>query len=149
MKRILSIFLTVALLTGTLIFATSCSPQYEDDGKLTVVTTVFPLYDWSRELLKGNEEAELLFLQDSGADLHSYSPNADDLLQIMTCDVFIYVGGASDAWVESALQNAVNPNRKVLNLLSLLGELAREEETVEGMESEAEEEGKGEPICTT
>jgi zinc transport system substrate-binding protein len=56
-------------------------------------------------------------LLDNGVDLHSYQPTADDMIKISSCDLFIYVGGESDAWVEDALKEAVNPDMVVINLL--------------------------------
>ena len=87
-------------------------------------------------------------LLDNGVDLHSYQPTADDIAKISDCDLFIYVGGESDGWVDDALKNASNKNMKVVNLLDVLGDSIKEEEVVEGMETEAEEEeadGEEEP----
>ena len=73
-------------------------------------------------------------LLDNGVDLHSYQPTVDDMVKIANCDLFIYVGGESDGWVEDALKNAVNKDMKVINLLEVLGDSVKEEETVEGMQ---------------
>ena len=75
-------------------------------------------------------------LLDNGVDLHSYQPTADDLIKISDCDLFVYVGGESDEWVEDALKSAANKDRKVINLLEILGDSVKEEETVEGMQEE-------------
>ena len=113
--------------------------------KVSVVTTIFPVYDWARQVVGENENVELTLLLDSGVDLHSYQPTARDILKVATCDVFVYVGGESDDWAEDALAEAVNPDMAVVDLLEALGDDAREEETVEGMEPEEEdEEAKGE-----
>lgn len=110
-------------------------------SKLKIVTTIFPEYDWVKSIL-GNqtENVELTMLLDNGVDLHSYQPTADDIAKISDCDLFIYVGGESDGWVDDALKNAVNKDMKVINLLNVLGDSIKEEEVVEGMETEAEEE---------
>ncbi len=79
-------------------------------------------------------------LLDNGVDLHSYQPTAEDIIKISTCDLFIYVGGESDGWVDDALAEAVNKDMKVINLLETLGDNVKEEELVEGMEGEEEEE---------
>ncbi len=107
--------------------------------KVSVVTTIFPIYDWAREITAGNGNVEITMLLDSGVDLHSYQPTAADIMKIATCDVFIYVGGESDEWVEDALQEAVNPNMIVINLLECLGDDVKTEEIVEGMEHEHHE----------
>jgi zinc transport system substrate-binding protein len=113
------------------------------DGKLSVVTTIFPEYDWTKNLLGDNPgNIDLTMLLGSGVDLHSYQPTAEDILAIENCDMFIYVGGESDEWVEDVLNRTPNENRVVINLLKVLGGDAKEEEIVEGMEAEEEEEGE-------
>lgn len=109
--------------------------------KLKIVTTIFPEYDWVKQILgEESSNAELTMLLDDGVDLHSYQPTAEDITKISDCDLFIYVGGESDAWVDDALKEAVNKNMKVINLLDVLGNTVKEEEVVEGMEAEEEEE---------
>lgn len=109
--------------------------------KLKIVTTIFPEYDWVKQILgEESSNAELTMFLDDGVDLHSYQPTAEDITKISDCDLFIYVGGESDAWVDDALKEAVNKNMKVINLLDVLGNTVKEEEVVEGMEAEEEEE---------
>ena len=138
MKRIiplcLALIITVGLLAG-------CGKQNEqtasDETRLRVVTTIFPEYDWVREILGDKaDNAEVTMLLDNGADLHSYQPTADDIVKISECDLFIYVGGESDDWVDDALKNAANKNMKVINLLEALGDSVKTEEVVEGMQEE-------------
>lgn len=121
---------------------TACSTaNAADDGKLQIVTTIFPEYDWVMNVLGDKaSDAEVTMLLDSGVDLHSYQPTANDILKISTCDLFIYVGGESDAWVDDALAEAVNKDMVVINLLDVLGNSVKEEELVEGMQGEEEEE---------
>ncbi len=115
----------------------------EGGDAIKVVATVFPAYDWAREVIGDRtEDVELSLLMDTGTDLHNYQPTAEDILEIGQCDVFIYVGGESDEWVEDALAQAENDNMIVLCLMDSLGDGAREEEIIEGMQ--AEEEGDGE-----
>ena len=83
-------------------------------------------------------------LLDDGVDLHSYQPTAEDLEKIASCDLFIYVGGESDEWVEDALKSKTNKNRVEINLMDALGDSVKEEEEVEGMQSEDEHEHEGE-----
>ena len=105
--------------------------------KLSVVTTIFPEYDWVRQIAGDNmDNIELTMLLDNGVDLHSYQPTVDDIVKISECDMFIYVGGESDEWVEDALQEAVNKDMAVVNLLEVLGDAVKEEEVVEGMQEE-------------
>ena len=106
--------------------------------KISVVTTIFPEYDWVKEIVGDNENVDLTMLLANGVDLHSFQPTTEDISKISTCDVFIYVGGESDGWVEDALSEAVNKDMKVINLLDVLGESVKEEEIVEGMQEEHE-----------
>ena len=138
MKRMITLFLVLAMAVGLL---AGCGKQNEpttsDETKLSIVTTIFPEYDWVREILGDKaDNAEVTMLLDNGVDLHSYQPTADDIIKISDCDLFIYVGGESDGWVEDALKEATNKDMKVINLLEVLGDSVKEEETVEGMQEE-------------
>ncbi|MCI6593080.1 MAG: metal ABC transporter substrate-binding protein [Spirochaetia bacterium] len=101
--------------------------------KLKVVTTIFPEYDWAREIIGDKaSNVELTLLLGNGVDLHSYQPSIQDIVKISTADIFIYVGGESDGWVKDALKNATNKNMKVINLMETLGDkLKAEEEELE------------------
>ena len=138
MKRIiplcLALIMTVGLLAGC---GKQNEPAASDETRLRVVTTIFPEYDWVREILGDKaDNAEVTMLLDNGVDLHSYQPTADDIVKISECDLFIYVGGESDDWVDDALKNAANKNMKVINLLEALGDSVKTEEVVEGMQEE-------------
>ena len=103
--------------------------------KLKIVATIFPEYSWTKELLGSHEkDVELTLLAKKGVDMHSYQPSAEDILKIANSDLFIYVGGESDKWVDKALKEGGNPKRRVLNLMKLMGDRAKVEEEVEGME---------------
>ena len=131
-----------ALLLTFVLFLSLCpvSGLAEEAGKIRVVTTIFPIYDWVREIAGDTGNTEITLLLDSGVDLHSFQPSAQDILKVATCDLFIYVGGESDEWAEDALAEAVNPDMVVISLVEALGENAKAEEIVEGMEAEEEEE---------
>ena len=112
-----------------------------DSRSLQIVTTIFPEYDWVKNILgEESSHADITMLLDNGVDLHSYQPTADDILKVSTCDLFLYVGGESDAWVEDALKNATNKKMQVINLMDVMGDAAKEEVVVEGMQPEEEEE---------
>lgn len=145
MKKIVSVLLAALLAAlGLTACGTSDAAGEQDGETIQIVTTVFPIYDWTVELLgDGQTDAEVTLLLDSGVDLHSYQPTADDIIKISTCDLFVYVGGESEDWVEDALAERSNEDMVVVNLMDVLGEALKEEETVEGMQSE-EEEGEGE-----
>ena len=136
MKKITAMLLALLMLVGVL---AGCGKQNDTNktDKLSIVTTIFPEYDWVKEILGDKaDNAEITMLLDNGVDLHSYQPTADDIVKISDCDLFIYVGGESDEWVDDALKNATNKNMKVINLLEVLGDSVKTEETVEGMQEE-------------
>ena len=103
----------------------------------SVVCTIFPAYDWTREILGSHaDEAQVTYLLDNGVDLHSYQPTMDDMMKITDCDLFIYAGGESDEWVEDALEDAQNRDMRVISLLDVLGDSAKVEELKEGMQED-------------
>ena len=108
-----------------------------DSQRLQVVATIFPEYDWVKEILGDQaDNVDLTLLLGNGTDMHSFQPTMADILKVSTCDVFIYVGGESDSWVADVLKGAGNPKRKAINLMDVLGDQAKEEEVVEGMQDE-------------
>ncbi len=149
MKKALSILFAVLLLLCCFSACGTADMTQKETDKIQIVTTIFPLYDWVVSVLGEKiANAEVTMLLDNGVDLHSYQPTADDILKISTCDLFIYVGGESDEWVEDALIEATNSSMIVLNLLDILGDAAKEEELVEGMQEEEhdhEHEDEGDP----
>ena len=144
MKKIISLLVAATLLVAT---ATSCSKTAKaDENKIKVVATVFPEYDWVSNIIKGREDKfDLTLLLDGGTDLHSFEPTVDDIMKVTSCDLFIYVGGESDEWVEDALKESKNADLKTINLMETLGDSRMEEELKEGMQAhEEEEEEEGE-----
>ena len=135
MKRLLPLLLA-ALLLLTAACGAGNAPA-KPDG-LSIVVTIFPVYDWVRNLA-GGTDADVTLLMDGGADMHSFQPSAADIVKISSCDLFVYVGGPSDAWAEDALAEAVNPDMAVIDLLDVLGDRAFEEETVEGMAADEDD----------
>ncbi len=110
-------------------------------SEYSIVCTTFPQYDWIRNILgDDSDKFQLTMLLDQGMDLHSYQPTAEDIAKIADADMFVYVGGESDEWVDNAMKEAANKDMKAVNLLEALGDAVREEEVVPGMQSEEEEE---------
>lgn len=141
MKKLIAISLCAVMLFAC---ASACTAE-GSAKKLSVVATIFPEYDWVMQVLGDRaDSADVTLLLDSGVDLHSFQPTAKDIITISGCDVFIYVGGESDEWVEDALAEAVNKDMVVINLLEALGDSVKEEEIIEGMEAEEEGEEEGE-----
>jgi zinc transport system substrate-binding protein len=101
--------------------------------KLNIVSTIFPQYDWVRQIL-GNkaEHHDLTLLIDSRVDLHSYQPSVSDIVKIGASDLFIHVGGISDEWVNDVLRQASNPNMIIINLIDVLGDAVKLDTPIEG-----------------
>lgn len=105
------------------------------DKTLNIATTIFPEYDWTRAILGDRaDDVNLTMLLDNGTDLHSFQPAVKDIMKVSSCDLLIYVGGESDQWIEDALESAQNKDMKTINLMEILGDSIKEEETVEGMQ---------------
>ena len=94
--------------TASIVGDTTESTQEAAADSISVVTTIFPEYDWVKQIVGDSDSVEVTMLLDNGVDLHNYQPSADDIMKVATCDVFIYVGGESDEWVDDALQEATN-----------------------------------------
>ncbi len=127
-KYTISLALCVAAAAGCCF--TGCGERTEND-KLSIVCTTFPQYDWVRSITEG-DDVDLTVLQTTGQDLHSYQPSAADIVSIYQCDLFIYVGGESDGWVDDLSASSANPGQKTVDLVETLGEKALTEEEVPG-----------------
>ena len=140
-------FLKYAAFAISSLLAPLCiSCNGNDNGKMKIITTIFPEYDWVMNVLGDKKDNfDVSMLLDSGVDLHSYEPTIKDTIAISNCDLFVYVGGESDEWVDDVLDQAKNNDMVVINLMDVLGDKAKEEEIIEGMEGEEEgEEGEEE-----
>ena len=144
MKKYISAFIAAVFAVTSVTGCASGMPQNPgnassgataDSGdEISIVTTIFPEYDWVMNILGDNPAgAKVSMLLDNGVDLHSFQPTAEDIMKISDCDLFIYVGGESDEWMEDVLEEAVNKDMIVINLLETLGDSVKEEEIVEGM----------------
>ncbi|MBQ7639022.1 MAG: zinc ABC transporter substrate-binding protein [Clostridia bacterium] len=155
MKKITALILVLVLALGVFAAcgkepsgATEKNTDNAPSGKsISIVTTIFPEYDWVRNIIQGSSaDIGLTMLLDSGVDLHSFQPSADDILKIGGSDLFIHVGGESDEWVEGVLEQKHNPDLIELNLLEMLGDRVKAEEIKEGMEAGHDHEHSHEEI---
>lgn len=123
-KNLFIVSLTIFFCFGTFFYLAGCK-SHKNDGKIDIVCTIFPIYDWVNEIIKDvNSDFNLTLLMEDGADLHNYQPSVSDIAKISKCDLFIYIGGTSDEWVKDALKTKTNKNMKTINLLEVLGENA-------------------------
>ncbi len=132
MKKILSICLILFLTVTT--FTACSSKDNTDNGKIKVVTTIFPQYDFAKKI--GGDKVDVKMLLKPGAESHTYEPTPDDIKDIENSDLFIYTGGENDHWIEEVLESASKKDSKLeeIKLLDIVKTL--DEETVEGMEEE-------------
>ena len=132
MRRLLLILLTVLLLM------TGCAPaEKQKSEKLSVVASIFPVYEWTRAII-GDADVDLTLLMNKGTDLHNYQASASDIIMITDSDLFIFNGGESDEWMEDILKE--NRDINALNIMAGIEQMLKEEESVEGMQEEESEE---------
>ena len=136
MKKHISVILT-AVLAAVCLSACGKSGKTEDAGasELSVVATIFPPYDFTRQI--AGDDADVIMLLSPGAESHSYEPTPQDIKTIQSCDLFIYTGGESDVWVEDILSSMGDQMPETLRLVDCVPTVT--EEIVEGMEHGHEE----------
>ena len=142
MKKLTVLMIVLALLTG-------CTAPIEDppEGRPQVVAAIFPAYDFARAAAGDCADVELLL--PPGAESHSYEPTPADILKVQRCDLFLYLGGESDTWVDTIL-SAIDMEGTAMRMVDCVELL--EEQTVEGMqaapghEHEEHEHGPGEVV---
>ena len=118
----------------------------KEDGRVQVVCTVFPVYDWVRTIVGEADHIEVILLAQNGADLHSYQPTAADMARIASCDLLVRVGGDSDEWVVEMLESAPRTERTEVVLTEAPGVVLRE---VSAESVAAEHEHEHDHTCVT
>lgn len=127
MRRIICFLVMTAVLTTGLLSGCAYG-QKKNDGKISVVTTCFPPYDFARAV--AGDTADITMLLNTGAEAHSYEPTPRDIAEIQNCDVFICIGGEDEVWVDSVLEAVDNDSMTVIRLFDYAELL--EEEAVAG-----------------
>lgn len=140
MKKLFNVIIkfTCCLILG--LSFTSCFPK--DDGiadKVNIVSTIFPEYDWVQQIIGNSANVTNGLVVKNGIDLHSFQPSASDIVQISSCDIFIYVGGPSDEWVDEVLKQRTNKDMKIIKLMDLI-EAKEEGDAIQSEEDEEEAE---------
>ncbi len=142
-KKFNTIISAVCVFVCAVVLCLSAGCTKTEKKSLNVVVTVFPEYDWVINVLgEHSQDVGVTLLLDNGVELHSYEPTAKDIIAVSSCDLFIYVGGESDSWVDNVLKSSANKNMRTINLIKSLGERAKEEELIEGMEVEPSEDAE-------
>ncbi len=143
MKKIYS--MACAIFVAALFALVACDDTSKNnttkESKLSVVTTIYPEFSWTKSIL-GNraDSVKLELLMKNGVDLHSYKPTAQDIAKIASADMVIYVGGESDEWIKDALEATPKKGRSEINLVKVLGDRVKAEEVIEGMQGETKDE---------
>ena len=132
MKRIV-LFLSIIFI---LLSMTACSKENNND-KLTIVTTSFPCYDFARAITKNNDNVDVKMLLSPGSEMHDFEPSPKDIINIINSDMFIYVGGESDEWINDILDDINIDKIKIIKLMDLVDVVP--ENLVEGMEEDEHE----------
>ncbi len=136
--------ITLSALTAVSFFSGCGNIDEEDNpveetksepGKLSVVTTIFPQYDFAKQI--GGDKADFTMLLGPGEEAHTYEPTPQDIIEIQNADIFICVGGESESWVDDILSSFDTSGMEIINMMSLVDVV--EEEIVEGMEEEEED----------
>lgn len=146
MKRLISIILSTALIVSAFVGCTQNKNAAEKNetntkNKLNIIATIFPPYDFTRAVIGDKANASMLI--SPGMDIHSYDPSPDDIIKIQNADVFIYIGGDADAWVDTVLGSMDTSKKRIIKLMDCVKTVP--EETVEGMEADKDkEDSKGE-----
>ena len=136
MKKILALVLCIIFVFSL----AGCNEQKQDDGKISIVVTAFPHYDFARQVTKGIDNVEIKMLVPPGSEVHTYEPSPSDILAISTCDVFIYTGGESETWVDGILSSSGNDDMKVISFMELCADsIKMHEKEHEGHEHEYDE----------
>lgn len=128
MKRLFS--LLSALVLAVSLAGCAARPASEDDGRLRIVTTLFPYYDFARAV--AGDRADVTLLLSPGREAHSFEPTPLDAVTISRADVFIYNGGEGEVWVDDMLDSVGENIESVLRMMDFVS--AREEEFSEGMQ---------------
>jgi len=130
----------MALTAALAVVLVSCAPAAETGGaKISVIATIFAPYDFARQI--AGDRADVAMLLPPGGESHTYEPTPRDIKAVRKCDVFIYVGGESDAWVEKILGSMDTSHMQIVTLMDCV-ELAQER-LEDGMQADKEEEGDG------
>jgi len=139
MRKFVGAFIAVVF---ALSLISGCAPEstaVPDDGKIKIVSTIFPPYDFARQI--AGDRADITMLLPPASESHSYEPTPQDIIEIQACDVFIYVGGESDTWVSGILDAIDTSSMTIVTLMDCVEALA--EEYIEGMEvNEQENDGE-------
>ena len=123
MKKIIAVILCVAAVFS---FAGCAEKAAKDENKVQIVTTIFPLYDFARQV--GGDKVQVTLLLPTGAEAHSYEPTPKDVIEIKESDIFIAQGGDADPWTSAVINDADSKELNVLYSLECVTLMSEEHE---------------------
>lgn len=126
--------LLLAVLFPVLTLAGCVSAPQKQENSISIVTTIFAPYDFARNLTAGMEDVSLSMLLKPGMESHSFEPTPQDIITVQNADLFLYVGGESDAWVDTILKSVDASDMTILTLMDCAALLP--EEHTDGMVTE-------------
>lgn len=116
---------------------TACGNENaEDNSRLKIVATLFPQYDFAKQITGDNAEVTLLLTP--GSESHTYEPTPKDVSKIQQADIFLYIGGESEVWVDEVLESAQNKNLKTVRLMDYINPIEESHEDDEHDHDETE-----------
>ena len=115
MKRILVLLFTI------LVLFVSCNTKSNDNEKSSdktkkIVVTIFPIYDFTKNIIGDNLDLQMIIKP--GIEIHSFNATPANIIDIQNADVFIYIGGESEAWAEKIVQSMDTNGKKIVKLLN-------------------------------
>lgn len=129
-KKIFLLFIVPAIVIASVF--SGCGQKENQVSGVKIVSTIFPQYDFARAIT--GDKGSLKMLIPPGGEAHTYEPTPQDIISIQEADVFLYIGGESDAWVDNILDSVNTSKTKVVRLIDYVDTL--QEETAEGMQEE-------------
>ncbi|QTM09591.1 metal ABC transporter substrate-binding protein [Brachyspira hyodysenteriae] len=130
MQKKILIFLTILLFSITSCNDANKNNNKTSNGKINVVATIFPIYDFTKNIALDNINLQMIIKP--GIEIHSFNTTPADVIDIQNADIFIYIGGESEAWAEKIVSSMDTNNKKIVRLIDYVKAL--DEEIVEGME---------------
>lgn len=129
-KKIFLLFIVPAIVIASVF--SGCGQKESQVSGVKIVSTIFPQYDFARAIT--GDKGSLKMLIPPGGEAHTYEPTPQDIISIQEADVFLYIGGESDSWVDNILDSVDTSKTKVVRLIDYVDTL--QEETAEGMQEE-------------
>ncbi len=129
----------ILLLVLCTCFVVGCGKE-KNSTKYKIISTSFPGYDFTRAVIKDVDDISVDMLLKPGSETHDFEPTPQDIIDIQESDLFIYIGGESDEWIDDVLKDVDTSKTKILKLMDVVD--LYEEELSEGMEIEEEDEGE-------